>query len=198
MAATGRELGMSMPMPQTEGGSALFACQANGRTLSTRIMAVTQMAHTPFSDNWHVAVIKGFTTPAGLEDKAQGLLTAMGSSIHWSADWKSREVQKTQQMIAQNNQFAAQQMQIQANNARAESQMLYNQYRSSSDMLTANHNAFMQQQAIQRDNRNAAFAQHMYQKSVGQQNEMMYIQNQQCIHRVYNQPGNACNVYVQH
>jgi hypothetical protein len=193
-----RAVGVNIPQPQMDGGSALFTCQANGRPIVARISAVTHIVHIGPIDNWNVAGIRGFTTPAGLEGKAQALLAAMDGSLRWNPDWKQRQIDTTRQQMAQNQQQGAYYSQLLANNARASSQMLYNQYRSTTDMMTANHNAFMQQMNAQRDSRNAAFAQHMYQKAVGQQNEMMYIQNQQCIHRVYNQPGNACNVYVQH
>jgi hypothetical protein len=196
--ALAREVGFNMPSPQTDGGSALFTCQANGRPMVARITAVSQVSHAPYVDVWRVPTIMGFSTPAPLESKAQSLLMAMNASLRWNPQWRQHQAEATRQVLTQNQQQAAYESQMLANNAAAASRMLYNQYRSSSDMLTANHNAFMQQMNSQRDNRNAAFAQHMYQKSVGQQNEMMYIQNQQCIHRVYNQPGNACNVYVQH
>lgn len=196
--ALAQEAGMNMPAPETDGGSALFTCQANGRQVVARFTAVTQRNHTQYVDMWHVGAIMGFSTPAGLEGKAQSLLMAMNGSLRWNPDWRAREVNSVRQAIAENQQQAAYESQALANNAAANRQMLYNQYVNSSNALTASHNAFMQQMNSQRDSRNAAFAQHMYQKSVGQQNEMMYIQNQQCIHRVYNQPGNACNVYVQH
>jgi hypothetical protein len=193
-----QEMGTNFPQPQVDGGSAMFICQGQGRTLAARIVAATVVTPGPMGRSWRVANIGGFTTPAALEGKAQAIFAAMSDSMNWNPDWRAHMAEAARQKMAQDNQNAAQWQQVISANAAAGSRMLYNQYQSNMYRSEVNHNAFMQQMNSQRDSRNAAFAQHMYQKSVGQQNEMMYIQNQQCIHRVYNQPGNACNVYVQH
>jgi hypothetical protein len=193
-----QDMGTNFPPPQIDAGSAMFTCQGQGRTLAARISAVTEIAPGPMGNNWRVAGLSGFTTPAALEGKAQAILAAMTKSMTWNLDWRAHQVEVARQQMARNQQQAAQWQQVISNNQAAGNRMLYNQFQNNMYRSEVNHQAFMQGQQMQRDSRNAAFAQHMYQKSVGQQNEMMYIQNQQCIHRVYNQPGNRCNVYVQH
>lgn len=200
-ATMGQQLGSTMPLPAMDGGTAIIGCTVNGTPYVVEITAVTSLLRMQIqameSDSWQVAMIMGFGTPAPDQASAENLLQTVSTSIQWDQNWQAQQLQAMRQAVANNNQQAQAASNALSGLAASESAALHNQYVGSTQALEAGHQAFMAGQAAAQAGRDAGFAQHMFDKGVGQQREMMYINNQTCIKYWGDNPANGCRVYAQ-
>ena len=83
------------------GGEARFTCTHGRQEMEGRIEAVTRTTR----DNvmWNVIFLKGFLAPRNQADKAEEILTRVGSSLTFNQAWMQKQSQIDQQAAAQIN-----------------------------------------------------------------------------------------------
>jgi hypothetical protein len=138
----------------------------------------------------------GYRTPAGQQAEADRLVREIDASFTQDPAFRAKMLEVTRQKlqeIRENGERGMAMLKRQADEANA---MLRQQYESSSRMMQENHDAFMGMMDQQREDRNYQFDDHMYQKSVNQQNEMLYINNQHCIAWYGNDTHQGCRIYA--
>ena len=174
-------VGVPAPPTQFDGGSVRFTCQSNGAPYAVGVIDVTGLNQTSVGGFWNVPVVAAYRTPIASQSQTDQIARAMWQSYQPGAQWQAQMVSATQQRLAVIQQQGAQAMAALRQQEAQSSAMLNAQMQNANARLNANHAAFMAQFNAQGAARNAAFAQHMYDKETGQQSEMRYINNQQCI-----------------
>jgi hypothetical protein len=168
-------VGDNLPVTTTyDGGSALFTCQVGGKAYTATTIVATALTRIGDGGLWSVPTVFGYRTPAERQTDVDRLARAMQASFQKNPQWEQKMADVARGEIARIKQegeaFAAQQQ--------------------------GRHDAFMGQMNAQQASRNAAFADHMYQKGVGQQREMLYIQNRHCV-QWYDAAHTNCRYYAQ-
>jgi hypothetical protein len=164
-----------------DGGSETFSCQASGVADVVGVLDVTSIFQTQYGGIWSVPLIASYRTPAASQAQTDQLVRAMRQSYQPNAQWQAQQEATGRQQMAAVKQQGQQAMAALTQQEAAGSAMLAEQARENQARLTNEHNAFMQQFNAQGAARNAAWNQQMYNKETGQQAEMRYIRNQQCI-----------------
>jgi hypothetical protein len=178
------EAALNSPPPQVDYDSAAvtFSCQVNGAPYAVGVLDVTGQQQLQFGlGNWSVVAIATYRTPAASQAQTDQLARQMSASMQPNPQWRAQMIAAGKQQLAQMQERGRQAQAALAAQASADSQMLNANEAAANQRLAANHAAFMQQQQQQANSRNAAFAQHMYNKQTGQDAEMRYINNQTCI-----------------
>jgi hypothetical protein len=156
----------------------VFSCQVNGQPYVVGVIAVTYASPTGI---WGAPLVFGYRAPAAQAQAADQAARSIQASFtrdpQWLANMEATGRQAMQVLQAQDRQDeAALTSQENADNA-----MLNAQAQANMNRLTSEHQTFMANFDAQGAARNAAFAGQQYMKGSGQQSEMRYINNQQCI-----------------
>ena len=101
MAANADKLVPTVIPSISTGGEARFTCTHGQQEMEGRIEAVTRTTR----DNvmWNVIFLKGFLAPRSQADKAEEILTHVGSSLTFNQAWMQKQSQIDQQAAAQIN-----------------------------------------------------------------------------------------------
>jgi hypothetical protein len=175
------EVGVPPAQVQYDGGSATFTCQANGATQAVGVIAVTGLSQAGASGVWSVNTLIAYRTPAASQAQTDQLARAMRTSFQPNPQWEAQMVALTRQQLASMQQTAAAGQAALTQQEAQESAMLQAQGQATSNLLNAEHAATMDQLNAQGAEQSAAFAQQQYNQETGQQAEMRYINNQQCV-----------------
>jgi hypothetical protein len=174
-------VGVPAPPTQFDGGSARFTCQSNGAAYAVGVIAVTGLNQFSIGGFWNAPVVIGYRTPAASQAQTDQIARAMLQSYQPGAQWRAQMAAATKQRLAVIQQQGAQAMAALQQQDAQSSAMLNANEQAANDRLNAGHAAFMAQFNAQGDARNAGWQQQQYDKQTGQQSEMRYINNQQCV-----------------
>jgi hypothetical protein len=197
MQAQGAQLAAQVgitPQPaQLDGGSATFGCQVGGVADVVGVMDVTTLLPSVGGGGWNVSLLVAYRTPAASQAQTDQLARAMRASMTTNPQWQAKMVAAERQGLngIQQNGAAAQAALTQQEIG--EQQALNQHEAGLNGALDANHNAFANQQQQQQADHDAGVAQQAQAQQTGQDAEMRYIQNQQCV-RWYDAAHTQCAV----
>jgi hypothetical protein len=180
-----------------DGGAASFTCEIKGRPFKAKAIAVTALSQFGNAGVWVVpqGFLIGYKTPATQQSETDAIVRRMRDSLQKSPQWDAKMVAAGRQEIARINAAGVEGIrEINEQAARFSAQTRQN-LDAAGRARTANHNAFMTMMDVQQNDRDNAFDDHMRQKSIGQFNEMLYIQNRRCAIYDHDDPQ-ICRVTV--
>lgn len=195
-------VGGTRGMPQIDAGSAMFTCNIKGKpyvavafAATSLVPALTIAPGRTLGGGW-TAVVMGYRTPVASQAETDRTLRQIDASLKQQPAFQEKMVAAVRQKLEEIRENGERGMEMLQRQADEESQALRNQYEQNMQAGQERHEAFMGMMEQQRDSRNEQFDNHMYQKAVTQQNEMMYINNQHCIAWYGNDTHQGCRVYV--
>jgi hypothetical protein len=176
------EVGVPPPPTQFDGGSATFSCQANGVAEAVGVIDVTAVGQgAGGAALWSVRTLIVYRTPAASQAQTDQLARAMRASYQPNPQWQAQMAATTRQALAAQQQQGAAFQQVMNQQQAAGAAALQTQAVADQNALNAQHQATMDQLDTQGVDETAAYNQQQYDQQTGQEAEMRYINNQQCV-----------------
>jgi hypothetical protein len=181
-AQAAAQMGAPGPNPSAfDGASETFTCQTGGVADAIGVIDVTYDYPTNVGGFWNVPVLIAYRTPAASQAQTDQLARAIKASFQTNAQWQAQQLTAAKQQMASNQQQGAVAIGALTAQEGAESQMLNNQEAINNARLNAAHAQTMNWLNAQGQRIDQNFANQQAAKASGQQAEMRYINNQQCI-----------------